>query len=59
MDMLFAADSPWNWDAEKTFEILKAQNAGNLTKGKEVDRDEISQGGYADNKLGQVYIDSV
>lgn len=28
MDLLFAADTPWNWDAERTFAELKAQNPG-------------------------------
>lgn len=27
MDMLFASDSPWVWDAESTFERLRAENA--------------------------------
>lgn len=26
MDLLFAADTPWNWDAERTFARLKAEN---------------------------------
>jgi hypothetical protein len=26
MDLLFAADTPWNWDAEKNFKLLKEQN---------------------------------
>lgn len=26
MDMLFAADTPWVWDAEKTFAYLREQN---------------------------------
>ncbi len=26
MDLLFAADSPWNWEAEKNFRLLKEQN---------------------------------
>ncbi len=26
MDLLFAADSWWNWDAERTFARLKAEN---------------------------------
>ncbi|KIW06995.1 uncharacterized protein PV09_02651 [Verruconis gallopava] len=26
MDMLFASDSIWNWEAEKTFKMLKEQN---------------------------------
>ncbi|KAL5343395.1 general substrate transporter [Aspergillus crustosus] len=28
MDLLFAADTPWVWDAEKTFARLKAENPG-------------------------------
>ena len=28
MDLLFAAPTPWNWDAEKTFARLKAENPG-------------------------------
>ncbi len=26
MDLVFASDSPWNWEAEKNFKILKEQN---------------------------------
>lgn len=26
MDLLFAADTPWNWDAEAKFEQLKEEN---------------------------------
>ena len=26
MDLLFAADSPWNWEAERNFRLLKEQN---------------------------------
>ena len=26
MNLLFAADSPWNWEAEKNYAILKAEN---------------------------------
>lgn len=26
MDLLFAADSPWTWDAERNFAKLKAEN---------------------------------
>lgn len=26
MNLLFAADSPWNWDAERTYRMLKEQN---------------------------------
>lgn len=26
MDLLFAADTPWNWDAEETFARLKEEN---------------------------------
>lgn len=28
MDLLFAADSPWVWDAEREFARLKAENPG-------------------------------
>ncbi len=28
MDLLFAADSPWNWEAERNFRLLKEQNPG-------------------------------
>lgn len=28
MDLLFAAKTPWTWDAEKTFARLKAENPG-------------------------------
>lgn len=28
MDLLFAADSPWVWDAEKNFAILSEENPG-------------------------------
>lgn len=28
MDLLFAARTPWNWDAERTFARLKAENPG-------------------------------
>ena len=30
MDLLFAADTPWVWDAEKTFARLKAENPGHV-----------------------------
>lgn len=30
MDLLFAAESPWTWDAEKTFERLKAEKEEEL-----------------------------
>lgn len=26
MNLLFAADTPWNWDAEKQYAILKEEN---------------------------------
>ena len=26
MNLVFASDSPWNWEAEKNFRILKEQN---------------------------------
>lgn len=30
MDLLFAAKTPWTWDAETTFARLKAENPGML-----------------------------
>lgn len=30
MDLLFAAKTPWAWDAERTFARLKAENPGML-----------------------------
>ncbi|EAW11574.1 putative MFS monosaccharide transporter [Aspergillus clavatus NRRL 1] len=30
MDLLFAADTPWVWDAERTFAQLKAENPGHV-----------------------------
>lgn len=63
MDMLFAADSPWVWDAEQTFKILREQNSGHLTTGKEGDEKgdghQLAHEGCADDKLGKVYIDYV
>lgn len=26
MDLLFAANTPWNWDAEKTYKVLAEEN---------------------------------
>ena len=26
MDLLFAADTPWNWDAEESFKLLREEN---------------------------------
>lgn len=42
MDLLFAAETPWNWDAERTFARLKAENpalvqASNSRKNSAVD----------------------
>lgn len=39
MDMLFAADSPWVWDAERNFKLLKQQNPDLVTSGRRVDGD--------------------
>lgn len=41
MNLLFAAPTPWNWDAEKTFTRLKAEhpelvNADNVTSAKAI-----------------------
>lgn len=43
MNMLFASDSPWNWDAEKTFAELKA-------KGEEV----TAEGGTTQRKGSRI-----
>lgn len=32
--MLFAADTPWVWDAERTFSQLREQNPGMLHGGR-------------------------
>ena len=34
MDLLFAADTPWNWDAEETFARLKEENFVQATNDK-------------------------
>ncbi|KAE9993632.1 hypothetical protein EG327_004153 [Venturia inaequalis] len=59
MDMLFAADSPWVWDAEKNFKLLKEQGLGNLTAGNAVDGDGYAHRSCADDKLSQFYDDKV
>lgn len=44
MDLLFAAPTPWNWDAERTFARLKAENPGYLEasrKNSEVDPEKL------------------
>lgn len=40
MDMLFAADTPWVWDAETTFARLKERNPMNLEKRRSIDDTE-------------------
>lgn len=39
MDMLFAADTPWVWDAESTFARLKESNPMNVEKRGSIDDD--------------------
>lgn len=46
MDLLFAAKTPWAWDAEKTFAHLKAENPG------------ITQGSVVDPETGKVIHDT-
>jgi hypothetical protein len=38
--MLFAADTPWTWDAERTFAQLKEQNPMYVEKRNSVDDTE-------------------
>ncbi|KAI0886900.1 general substrate transporter [Annulohypoxylon maeteangense] len=45
MDLLFAADTPWSWDAEKKFKELKEQNPG-------------LGGGFQDKMLEPIHIES-
>lgn len=45
MNLLFASDSIWNWDAEKNFAILKEENPELVQaarRGSSVVQDEIS-----------------
>lgn len=37
MDLLFAADTPWVWDAERTFARLKAENPEIARHGRDSD----------------------
>lgn len=41
MDLLFAADTPWSWDAEKTFAMLKEQNPGLGGAARHGDREDL------------------
>lgn len=51
MDLLFASDSPWVWNAEANFKLLKEQNPsmiGAFNKGRELD---------AEDKAAAIYVD--
>jgi hypothetical protein len=48
MDLLFAAKTPWTWDAEKTFARLKAENPGLVQA--------VSRRGSIDPETGKVFM---
>jgi hypothetical protein len=48
MDLLFAAKTPWAWDAEKTFTRLKAENPSLVQ--------EVSRRGSTDLETGKVLV---
>ncbi|PQE15130.1 MFS monosaccharide transporter protein [Rutstroemia sp. NJR-2017a BVV2] len=48
MDLLFAAKTPWTWDAEKTFARLKAENPGLVQA--------VSRRGSIDPETGKVLV---
>jgi len=55
MDLLFAADSPWNWAAEANFEKLKLENPDivhDAARGKRVDVDAINEKDYPSHQEG-------
>jgi hypothetical protein len=39
MDMLFSADTPWVWDAEREFKRLKQENPDLVTTGQHIRTD--------------------
>lgn len=41
MDLLFAADTPWNWDAEKNFKILMEERGGLSKAAQEANEDSV------------------
>lgn len=70
MDLLFAAKTPWTWDAEKTFARLKAENPGMVqslgTKGSVVDPETgkplsaasvVAASKAGDNAVGAEHVD--
>lgn len=66
MDLLFAASTPWSWDAEKTFARLKAENPGMVQtvsrKGSVVDPETGKVLAYAlkadENTTGAEHVDN-
>ena len=55
MDLLFAADSPWNWAAEANFERLKLENPDivhNAQRGQGVDVEAIDEKHYPSHTEG-------
>lgn len=43
MNMLFAADSPWSWDAEKKFAELKAEGEEVSAQGETIQRISLGE----------------
>lgn len=48
MDLLFAAKTPWTWDAEMTFARLKAENPGMVSA--------VSRKDSVDPETGKVFL---
>jgi len=46
MDLVFASDSIWNWEAERNFAILKEQNPELLQAGRGNSVSDPENGGY-------------
>lgn len=52
MDLLFAARTPWNWDAERTFARLKAENPGYMQSSSRKNNQMI------DPETGEAYLET-
>jgi hypothetical protein len=50
MDLLFAADSPWNWAAEANFEKLKLENPDIVHDAQRAQRVDLEGGGSENEK---------
>lgn len=49
MDLVFAADSIWNWDAEKNFKILKEENPDLIQAARRKGSVARASGGYEED----------